>query len=120
MSWTLEATLVVPLAIGLTALCVVYAAPLYRDAYRAARLEVKAAVQRTSLDSLYQAERLSVDGVWTLGLQTSPRMILEVSSLLEDDIRLLSNLFPGIESPGLNAVDRDQNEVIQANPGAWP
>ena len=121
MSWTLEAVLVVPLSIGLTALCVAYAAPLYRDAWRAARLEVKAAVQRTSLNSLYQAERLSVDdGVWTLGLQTSPRMILEMSSLLEDDIRLLSNLFPGIESPDANAAVQYQSEMIQANPGAWP
>lgn len=103
MSWTLEATLVVPLSIGLTALCVVYAAPLYRDAYRAARLEVQAAVQRTSLDSLYQANRLSLDGAWTLGLQTSPRMILEMSSLLEDDIRLLSSMFPGLDSLEPNA-----------------
>lgn len=99
MAWTLEAVLVVPLAIGLTSLCVAYAAPLYRDARRAAQLEVQAAVQRTSLTSLYQAEQLTVDGVWTVGLSTSPRMILELGSLIQDDIRLLSSMFPGLGTP---------------------
>lgn len=120
MAWTLEAALVVPLSIGLTTLCVAYAAPLYRDACRAARLEVKAAVQRTSLDSLYQAERLSVDRVWTLSLQTSPRMILEISSLLEDDIRLLSSLFPGIKPADPDMTSHDQDDGIMDHPGVSP
>ena len=105
MSWTLEATLVVPLAIGLTSLCVAYAAPLYRDAWLAARLEAKAAVQRTSLDALYQADRLTLDHAWTIGLRTSPRMILELCSLVEDDVRLLRSMFPGL---GTMQADGDE------------
>ena len=96
MAWTLEAALVVPLAIGLTSLCVAYSAPLYRDACRAARLEVQAAEHRTSLASLYQADLLRVDGVWTVSLRTSPRMMLELGSLIQDDVRLLSSMFPGL------------------------
>lgn len=98
MAWTLEATLVVPLAISLTTICLSMSAPLYLDARRAARLEVMAAVERASLESLYHTDRLSVDGIWSTGLRTSPRQVLELGSLLHDDIRLIESLFSGLES----------------------
>ena len=98
MAWTLEATLVVPLAISLTTICLSLSSPLYLDARRAARLEAMAAMERASLESLYRTDRLSVDITWSTGLRTSPRQVLELGSLLHDDIRLIESLFSGLES----------------------
>ncbi|MEA4888220.1 MAG: hypothetical protein VB070_01960 [Clostridiaceae bacterium] len=94
MAWTLEAVLVVPLAIGLTSLGLVAAGPLYADVRRAGRLEVLAANMRLTGDRIYEAACLSVDCTWTTGLRTSPQKILEAADLIKDGIRQVKDLLP--------------------------
>ncbi len=95
MAWTLEAVLVVPLAISLTSLGLVAAGPLYDDVRRAGRLEVLAVNMRLTGDRIYEAANLSVGRVWTTGLRTSPQKFLEAADLIEDGIRQIEDLLPG-------------------------
>ena len=103
MAFSLEAALVVPLALGAWIGLVAAAAPAYCEVRQAARLEVLATRNNLDSGSLYCAERIDCGDAWTTAVRTSPQAVIELSSLIIDDCRLIERLLPGC----------DQSTVIQ-------
>jgi hypothetical protein len=98
MAFSLEAALVVPCVISCS-LGLLFAAPdIYQEVWRAARLEVTAAVRAVTGTSLYRAEILTDGDVWTTTLQSSPQVMFELASLMLDDSRLLLRQLSDISS----------------------
>ncbi len=95
MAFSLEAALVVPLALGTWLGLFAAAAPTYREVYRAARLEVMATADNLPGDSLYQTQIRQLGSAWATSLETSPQSIVELSSLVIDDWRMITRSIPG-------------------------
>lgn len=89
MAFSLEAAIVVPLAIGSWLGLVQLAVPAYSQVFQAARLEVKSTAVNLSGDSLYLADCQQDGSGWTTSLQTSPQAVVELVSLIVDDCRLV-------------------------------
>jgi hypothetical protein len=94
MSFSLEAALVVPLALATWFAMIAAAVPVYGDVRQAAVLEIQASVLSVDSSCLYKAARLDSGDAWTTGLQTSPAVLLELYCLALDDCRLLLRLLP--------------------------
>lgn len=105
MAFSLEAALVVPLALGTWLGLVAAAAPAYCEVRQAARLEVLATRHNLDSGSLYSTESIDCGDAWTTAIGTSPQSVIELGSLIIDDCRLIERLLPG----------RDQSTAI---PGA--
>lgn len=89
MAFSLEAAIVVPLAIGSWLGLTQLAVPAYGQIFQAARLEVQSTAFNMSGDSLYRAECQQDGTAWTTSLQTSPQAVIELVSLIVDDCRLV-------------------------------
>lgn len=89
MAFSLEAAMVMPCIISCSLGLILTAPEIYQEIWRAASLEVTAALQAVNGSSLYQAEIISEGKDWTTNLQSSPQMMFELVSLCLDDGRLL-------------------------------
>lgn len=95
MAFSLEAALVIPLALGTLLGLVAAAAPAYCEVRQAARLEILATRHNLNYGSLYSAERIDCGDAFTTAVQASPQAVIELSSLIIDDCRLIERLLPG-------------------------
>lgn len=90
MAFSLEAALVVPLAMGAWMGLLLTAAPAYAETREAARVEVLALADAIRGDSLYHIRTVSSGQRTGTSLTTSPQRLLELTGLVVDDIRLLT------------------------------
>lgn len=105
MAFSLETAIVIPLAIGSWLGLLLAAAPAYEAAHHAARSEVLALTESLSADSIYRHEPVNSHTQYTPSLVTSPQRVLEISSLIADDTRLLTQAFSAWrDSPGHQGI----------------
>ena len=98
MAFSLESALILPLVLSSWLACTLAEVPAAGQTRLAARLEGRAAACKLENNSIYQAVCLREDTVWTTGLKTSPQAILELITLIGDDCRLISRIFPGLDA----------------------
>jgi hypothetical protein len=84
MARSLEAALIVPIALVTWLGMMASAAPCYADMRQTARFEVRAMLARIGASHLYQASSLPVQGHQVIILQTSPQAAIEIRSLIAD------------------------------------
>ena len=92
MAFSLEAALVVPLAVSTWLGLLMAAEPAYCEVRQAARLEVLAAGYGLESQHIYQTKNIELNNVWTPALQTSPQGVLELASLIRDDWQIINRL----------------------------
>lgn len=94
MAFSLEAALVIPLAISSWLGLLMAAGPAYGEVRQAARLEVLAASEGLADRHLYRTGLIEAGADWTPTIQTSPQAVIELASLIRDDWQAISRLFP--------------------------
>jgi len=94
MAFSLEAALVIPLAISSWLGLLMAAGPAYGEVRQAARLEVLATSLGLANLHLYQTTLIEAESGWTPAVQTSPQVVLELASLFRDDWQAINRLLP--------------------------
>ncbi len=96
MAFSLEAALVIPLALG-SWIGLLSAAPhVYSDASRTAGLEVRSSCLALKSRHLYQTDELSSGRCAVSALQVSPQAVLEISSLAVDGGLVLGRIIDSL------------------------
>jgi len=98
MAFSLESALILPLVLSSWLACTLAGVPAAVQTRQAAHLEGRAAACKLENNTIYQAVCLHEEEAWTTGLKTSPQAILELVTLIGDDCRLISRIFPGLDA----------------------
>jgi hypothetical protein len=93
MAFSLEAALVVPLALSTWIGLLAAAPPAYDGVSASAGLDVRSVCRALENKHLYQTEVLYRGDCAITALQVSPQSVLELCSLVADDGRLLGTIF---------------------------
>lgn len=96
MAFSLEAAMVVPLAMSALLGLLRTALPVYSDVSLAARLEMTALADAISPDSLYGVRTIRIGQRQGMSLCTSPQSVIELAELLRDDTRLIAGAVSGL------------------------
>jgi hypothetical protein len=100
MAFSLEAALVVPLALGVWAGLLGLAAPAYIHEAQAAGQAVAALQYAHENQHVYQTRCLTGGDHTETALQVSPQVIVEWAGLVQDGVRLVENVIAGDEGVG--------------------